>query len=405
MSLARWTSELRDDVRFGLRQLRRAPAFTLVAVTTLALGIGANSAIFALVDKTLLRPLPYRDPERLVMLFETNARSARNRVAALNMLDWDERNRTFEKIAGYVNNVGGMVMTGKDGSADTVPRQWVSSGIFEVLGVRPIAGRTFLPEDDQQQANVVVLSEAFWRTRFAADPAVVGRDLRLDGESYTVVGVVPADFQLLGETSMWALRSYERTPQMRGTNGLVTIGRLRQGVSLEAARSDLSAISAQLAREFPTTNAGRGVAIEPLHDALVGSELRLTSMLFLGVVGFVLLICCANVANLLLARASVRAARARDPVGGRRRPAPRRTAARDREPAALRPRRRARRGHRRGDPGRGSLARPAGAAARGGDARRSTRAWSGSARRPRSSSGCCSAWLPRGRRRGSRLRR
>ena len=306
MRLTQWTSELRDDVKFGLRQLRRAPAFTLIAATTLALGIGANSAIFALVDATLLRPLPYRDPERLVMLFERNERSPRNPVAALNMLDWNERNRTFDVIAGYVPNVGGMVMSGADGTADTVSRQWVTSGLFEVLGVRAIAGRTFLPSDDRQRANVVVLSEALWRTRFGADPTVIDRDLRLDGSPYTVVGVVPKEFQLLGGTSMWALRSYGRNPELRGSNYLRVVGRLRPGVSIEAAGSDLSAVADGLAREFPDANQGRGVTLEPLRDALVGRELRLTSMLFLGVVGFVLLICCANVANLLLARGTVR---------------------------------------------------------------------------------------------------
>jgi len=148
MSLTRWSSELRDDVRFGIRQLRRAPAFTLIAATTLALGIGANSAIFALVDATLLSPLPYRDPERrLVMIYERNERSPKNRVAPLNALDWSARSRTFERLSGYIPNVGGMVMSGADGNAETVSRQWVLSGLFDVLGVRALVSRTFLPQD------------------------------------------------------------------------------------------------------------------------------------------------------------------------------------------------------------------------------------------------------------------
>jgi putative ABC transport system permease protein len=306
MSLARWTSELRDDARFGMRQLWRAPAFTLVAAATLALGIGANSAIFALADATLLRPLPFRDPGRLVMIYERNERSPKNRVAPLNALDWSARSRTFERISGYVPNVGGMVMAGTDGTAETVSRQWVLSGIFDVLGVRAIVGRTFLPSDDVEHADAVVLSEPFWRTRFGGDLAIVGSQLRLDGDPYTVVGVVPKEFGLTGETSLWAMRTYDRTPELRGARGHVAVGRLRPGVSIDAARSDLSGIADELAREFPETNAGRGVTLEPLHDALVGSELKLTSMLFLGVVGFALLICCANVANLLLARGTVR---------------------------------------------------------------------------------------------------
>jgi putative ABC transport system permease protein len=306
MPVTRWTDELRDDVRFAARQLRRSPAFALVAVTTLALGIGANSAIFALVDAALLRPLPYREPERLVMLWERNERSPRASVAPLNLLDWKDRGRTLEQVGGYVPRVGGMVMAGESGIADTVSRQWVTFGIFDVLGVEPILGRTFQPEDDLQQKNAVVLGEAFWRTRFGADPGIVGRDLRLDGEPYTVVGVVPKEFQLVGPTSLWALASFERTPENRRARGFAAVGRLRPGATIEAARGDVASVAQLLAREFPETNAGRGVTIEPLQQALVGRELRLTSLLFLGVVGFVLLICCANVANLTLARATVR---------------------------------------------------------------------------------------------------
>ena len=224
MSFTRWSSELRDDARFGIRELRRAPAFTLIAATTLALGIGANSAIFALVDATLLSPLPYRDPERLVMIYERNERSPKNRVAPLNALDWSARSRTFERISGYMPNVGGMVMSGADGNAETVSRQWVLSGLFDVLGVRVLAGRTFLPLDDAERVRAIVLSEPFWRTRFGADPKVVGSQLRLDGDLWTVVGVVPKEFELTGGTSIWALRSFERTPELRGARGFFAVG-------------------------------------------------------------------------------------------------------------------------------------------------------------------------------------
>ena len=308
MRLTQWIDDLRNDLTFALRQLSRAPAFTAVAAVTLALGIGANSAIFALVDAAVLRPLPFHDPGRLVMISERSATSLRSRVAPLNLLDWSERNHTFEVMAASVPGVGGMVMNGRDGTAETVPRQWVTVGFFDVLGVKAIAGRTFSPSDDAQRANVVVLSEAFWRTRFDADPKVIGHDIRLDGELYTVVGVVPKEFQLLGRSSIWALvpLSGRRQPSMRTGYFLQAIGRLKAGVTLETANSDMAAVAEGLAREFPDTNKGRGVLLEPMHAALIGSDLRLTSMLFLGVVGFVLLICCANVANLLLARASVR---------------------------------------------------------------------------------------------------
>ena len=307
MRLVQWLRELRADVIFAVRQLRASPAFALVAAITLALGIGANSAIFALVDATLLRPLPYPDPERLVMVWERSDTSQQSRVAPLNLLDWNERNRTFDLIAGFTPNIGGMVMNGADGTAETVPRQWVTAGFFEVLRVRAIAGRTFRPSDDKLRSNVVVLSESFWRTRFGADPTVIGRDIRLDGSLYTVVGVVPRTFQLLGRSSIWALIPIENRPALRSAYFLQAVGRVKAGVTLETASSDMSTVAEGLAREFPETNKGRGVALEPLHDAVIGSELRLMSMLFLGVVGFVLLICCANVANLLLARATVRA--------------------------------------------------------------------------------------------------
>jgi putative ABC transport system permease protein len=307
MRLTIWLEELRDDLKFAFRQLKSSPAFTLVATLTLALGIGANSAIFALVDATLLRPLPYRAPDRLVTIWEHSPKTARGYVSPLNMLDWNTRSRTFEKIAGFTPSVGQMVMAGADGNAETVTRQWVTAGIFDVLGVTPIAGRTFSADDEARHPNVVVMSEPFWRTRYNADPSVIGREVRLDGSLWTVIGVLPKDFQLLGQTSLWAMRPLVNVPpRARGFYAFQVVGRMKPGVSIEAADKDLAGVAENLAREFPQTNKGRGVTLEGMHDSMIGSDLRLTSMLFLGVVGFVLLICCANVANLLLARATVR---------------------------------------------------------------------------------------------------
>jgi len=307
MRVTQWLDELRDDLKFSFRQLRRSPAFTFVATLTLALGIGVNSAIFALVDATLLRPLPYGDPDRLITIWENSGTVARGYASPLNMQDWQARGHSFEQIAGFTPGVGGMVMAGADGNAETVSRQWVSAGIFDVLGVKPIAGRTFTQEDDVKRSNMIIMSEPFWRTRFHSDPSVVGRELRLDGSLWTVAGVLPGDFELLGETSIWAMRPITNlNPRARGAYVLQAVGRLKPGVSIDAARADLSAVSGDLAREFPQTNKGRGIALEQMHDSLVGRDLRRTSLLFLGVVGFVLLICCANVANLLLARATVR---------------------------------------------------------------------------------------------------
>jgi putative ABC transport system permease protein len=302
-----WHEALRQDLRFAARTLLRQPGFALAAILTLALGIGANGAIFALVDATLLRPLPFSNPERLVMVWEESTSSSRGRVAPSNMLDWSRRNQTFEAIGGYIPGIGAMVMSGAGGTAESVTRQWVTAGIFEALGVRAVAGRTFTADDDRPGNMVTVISEAFWRTRFNADPTVVGRVIRFDGTPYTVIGVVPAEAAVLGDASMWALLLLDRLPpQARGAYFLQTIGRLKAGTTIDQGGEDLASVAAGLAREFPRTNTGRGVALQPLHEAVIGAELRYTSLLFLGVVGFVLLICCGNVANLLMTRATAR---------------------------------------------------------------------------------------------------
>jgi putative ABC transport system permease protein len=308
MRLTQWFEDFRADASFALRQLRSAPAFTFIAVLTLALGIGANGAIFALVDAALLRPLPLREPDQLVQLWERAPSSQRTAVAPGNAAEWLERSRTFEAFGGYVGGVGAMAMSGVGAAAESVPRQWVTSGFFDVLGVPAVAGRTFKPSDDDPggQARAVVMSETFWRGRFDADPTVMGRTIRFDGQPYTVVGVVPASFEAFGRTSIWALISPPPIPQMRTAYFLDIVGRMKPGTTLEAATDDLARIASELARERPQTNAGRGVITEPIRVSLVGTEVRLTAMLFLGVVGLVLLICCANVANLLLARATVR---------------------------------------------------------------------------------------------------
>ena len=307
MRLGQWLEELVNDVKFACRQLRAAPVFAAIAVTTLALGIGGNSAIFALVDATLLRPLPYANPDRLVTIWETSDATSRSFASPPNMLDWNGRSQTFAKIAGFTPNVGGMVMAGRDGNAETVSRQWVTAGIFDVLGVTTIAGRTFLPEDEEKRRYVIVMSESLWESRFNRDPAIVGQEIKMDGILWTVVGVVPKTFEILGRTSVWAMRPFvNMPPRARGQYMLQVVGRMKPGIGISAAQADLSAVADGLTREFPQTNRGRGVRREPMHDSMIGSDLKVTSMLFLGVVGFVLLICCANVANLLMARASAR---------------------------------------------------------------------------------------------------
>lgn len=299
--------DLAQDLRYALAALRRQPGFAAGAILTLALGIGANSAIFALVDATLLRPLPLPEPERAVMIAERTAASSDERVAPNNLTDWAERSRSVETIGGFMGGVGGMVMAGADGVAETVSRQWVTAAVFDALGVRPVAGRMFLPDDDRTRANVVVLSESFWRARYNGDTSIVGRDIRLDGENYTVVGVAPDSAQLIGKTDLWALVAITGAPpRARASHVFRAVGRLKPGITLAAADADLGAVASALAQEYPKTNEGRGVTLVPFDVAVIGADLRHTSTLFLGVVAFVLLICCANVANLLLARATAR---------------------------------------------------------------------------------------------------
>ena len=239
------------------------------------------------------------------MLGERTQSGARSGVSPLNLSDWNAGSPSMTATAGFTNGVGGMVMRGVDGSAETVPRQWVSSGFFEVLGVPPLVGRLFQPADDWVEHESVVLTEAYWRTRFNADPSIVGRDLVLDGEPYRVVGVAPAGFRWTENNSIWALIRIRPDPKLRTAYFFRGIGRIAAGATVAGTRAELTAVAAELARTVPE-NRGRGVDVMPVREAIVGSDLRVTSMLFLGVVGFVLLICCANVANLLLARATAR---------------------------------------------------------------------------------------------------
>ena len=313
MRMTQWLEDLTDDVTVALRQLKASPAFTAVAVLTLALGIGANSAMFAVADATLLRPLPFPDADRLVMVSELRADGSRGSVNPLDLVDWIERNRTFDAMAAIL--VGQTAITGADGTAQPVNSHAVTARFFDVLGVKPIVGHTFA-NTDQEMRGVVVLGETFWRTHFGGDPAVIGRQIRLGGQSFTAIGVVPASFQFdipgfpsPNAISLWTVLNHPRGRGLaeRYPHYLPVIGRLKPGITIEAARAEMAAISDALAAEWPATNKGHRATVDPLRERMTGRELRLTSLLLLGVVGFVLLMCCANVANLLLARTSARA--------------------------------------------------------------------------------------------------
>jgi putative ABC transport system permease protein len=327
MRLTRFVDELWQDVTFALRQMRAAPGFTAVVALTLALGIGANSAIFALADAVLLRPLPYANGDRLVFIDEHGPQQGgRSRIELLNFDEWTAQNRTFETMAAIWIPAagGGPTLLGTDGTPEMLSSQTVTPQYFDVFGVTPILGRTFRPDDPASQPDAVVLSESFWRRRFAGDPSIIGRAISFEeGRALTVIGIVPAEFQFRPEifrddnvtakpVSLWALLPRPRQGAEGAARGqcgvcrfLQVVGRLKPGTSIDAARADLTGLAETLA-DRTGTRSPRRITMTSLHELLIGRELRLTSILFLGVVGFVLLLCCANVANLVLARAAGR---------------------------------------------------------------------------------------------------
>jgi putative ABC transport system permease protein len=325
MRLTQWVEEFWNEVKYAIRQLRASPGFALVAALTLALGIGANSAMFALADAALFRPLPFRDPDRLVIVDEWGPQQqARSRIELVNFREWAKQSRTFESMAAIwiPGSGGGPTMTGADGTPEIIPSQSVTAGFFDVLGVMPIAGRTFRSTDETTDPTVVVLSEGFWRRRFAADPTLVGREITLNGRPTTVIGVVPASVQFtpglsfnpqgVSAAGAWTLLpspGSSGSGDARGQCGvcrfLQVVGRMKPGTSIEAAQSDLTLMADTLAAQSGNGRPRR-VLVTPLRDSMIGRDVRLTSMLLLGVVGLVLALCCANVANLVLARGSAR---------------------------------------------------------------------------------------------------
>jgi putative ABC transport system permease protein len=302
--------KLWQDLRFGLRTLRRNPRFAAVAVLALALGIGANTAIFSVVYGVLLRALPYEQPDRLVVALRQSMRDGGPGmpVAPANFYDWREQARSFDQMTAA--EMWGPTLTGQD-----VPEKLnglrASANLFELLGVEPILGRGFLPEDERPESErVVVLSYGLWQRRFGGRADILGLTLRLDGEMYTVSGVMPAGF---GFPTFWAKRAELWTPlvftperaQSRGGSSLRLFARLRAGATIEQAQAEMSAISERLAQQYPESNSDHGAIVESLHDKTV-AEIRPTIVVLAGAVGFLLLIACVNVANLLLARASTR---------------------------------------------------------------------------------------------------
>lgn len=274
-----------------------------MAAGVLALGIGAMSAIFSVVDAVLIRPLPFNEPSKLVMLWENAPGNPRNRVSPLNFLDWHDQNRVFSALAAVSG--GSLTLQTKSGP-EQLPGQSVTSEFFQLLEVRPIIGRTFAADEDRARADVVMISEGLWRSRFASDPRVVGSTLTLNGKPWLVIGVVPERFEILWRSELWTLFTVKRSPEQRRMHYMQVLGRLRSDVSLEEARAGMTLIAKDLARISPETNKGWGVTIDPLRAVLVTHDLRVTTLVLAAVVAFVLLMACANVANLMLARSASR---------------------------------------------------------------------------------------------------
>ena len=295
--------DLWADLRYGARGLLGQPGFTLVAVLTLALGVGANTALFSVINAVLLRPLPFPDPDRLVAVSETYAGSSRSAVSVPNLRDWREQNTVFEGLAAYVP--GAFTLGG--GDPQRIVGLRVEANYFDVLGVRPQLGRTFLKgEDEAGRDKVVVLSDALWRNGFGADPGVVGRVIPLNGQGYTVVGVMPPELSALSGSQVWAPLAFsEGDKASRLSRAYIVVGRLKRDVTPELAGEQMSALAARLGEQYPDTQGGRGVLLSSYEEEVVGN-VRLPLLLLMGAVGFVLLIACTNVANLLLARAAGR---------------------------------------------------------------------------------------------------
>ncbi len=305
---------LLQDLRYGLRLLRKSPGFTLIAIVTLALGIGANTAIFTVVNSVLLRPLPYPEPEKLVQLFNPGD-SGYVRIGEFSPQDFDDlasQSKSYSAIAAYEHRPGqtGMSLTG-DGEPQRLTAAYVSGQFFGVFPVRPLAGRLLVQSDDVIGRNgQVVISESLWRNRFNADPAIAGRKIVLEGAPFTVVGVAPSGMQFPSpEVQVWApltLLGDDAVPHMRQLRWMSAVGRLRAGATVGSANAEANLIMARLEKAYPDTNEGFGRAsVKSLHDVLVGN-VRPAMLVLFATVAIVLLIACANLANLALARGTGR---------------------------------------------------------------------------------------------------
>ncbi|MEY2507227.1 MAG: hypothetical protein QOH01_1556 [Verrucomicrobiota bacterium] len=297
---------LLQDIRYGLRMLLKYKGFTAVAIMALGLGIGANTAIFSLVNGVLLRPLPFPDADRIVYFEGKNPQAGitDSNISFLDFTDWSQQTELFKSTAAYWT---GNANLGADGAEpERVPRAGVTSGFFSVLGVQPVLGRTFVPDDDKPGTiSVAIISHGLWKRRFGSDPAIVGKQVQISSRPITVIGVMPSGFEFPEQTQIWVTSAVKVAEEPRDNRSWSAIARLNAGVDLKQAQTQVSAINAHLAKQFTETNKGWDVNLTTLHERLV-REVKPSLLALLGAVGFVLLIACANVANLLLARSAAR---------------------------------------------------------------------------------------------------
>src|SRR5438270_4338934 len=286
---------LAQDLRYAIRLLLRAPGFSLLAAGLLALGIGALAAIFSVVDATLLRPLPFHQPDHLVMLWEKPGAYAHNRVSPLNFQDWHDQNKVFSAMAAVAGSTA--ILQSHDGP-EQLTGQAVTSEFFSLLGVQPLLGRAFTYDDEDKQENVALISEALWRGRFGSDPKVLSSTLSVNGKPTVIIGVAPAPFGILWKSDFWSLYRVKRSPEQRKMHYLQVLGRLNPGLSVSQAQAGMDVIADNLARSSPDTNKSWGINVEPLRNVMVSHDLRVSTLALFGIVGFVLLMACANVANL-----------------------------------------------------------------------------------------------------------
>src|SRR6478752_2185918 len=304
-------STLLHDIRYGVRMLLKHKGFSAVAIIALGLGIGANTAIFSLVNGVLLRPLPFPDAQRIVYFEGENPAAAitDSNISYLDFTDWSQQTDLFASTAAYWT--GNADLSGDGAEPEAVPRAGVTTGFFSVLGVQPVLGRPFVPEDDKPatfnegRGTVAIISHGLWRRRFGSDPAIVGKVVQMKSRPLTVIGVMPPGFEYPEQTQIWVNSAVNLSEEPRDNRAWSAIARLNPNVDLKQAQTRMSAINAQLDKQFHETNKGWDVSLWTLHERLV-REVKPSLLALLGAVGLVLLIACANVANLLLARSAAR---------------------------------------------------------------------------------------------------